>query len=159
MNVANVMSSNRQDWETPQYILNYLRDQKGYHFTLDPCSNVANHKFAKFYTVDDNGLSQNWQNEVVFVNPPYIESAAWIEKCYNEWHTNNTIVVMLIASRTDTKAWYNYVSKAPAIEFLIPRVKFELNGQSVGSPTFGSALVYFDNNNHTGVKWVKITNK
>lgn len=143
MNVANVMSSKCDEWETPQYVLGYLAG-KGYNFTLDPCASQLNHKFDKFYTVDDNGLSKSWTDEVVFVNPPYSKVAPWIKKCYDEYDTCGATSVMLIAARPETKAWFNYIRHAPLIEFVMPRVKFELNGVACGSPTFGSAIVYFD---------------
>ncbi|MDD4401969.1 MAG: DNA N-6-adenine-methyltransferase [Desulfitobacteriaceae bacterium] len=71
-----------------------------FNFTLDPCATSENAKCAKFYTVTDDGLKQDWQGEVVFCNPPYgREIKLWVQKCYEESRKPNTTVVMLIPAR------------------------------------------------------------
>ena len=49
---------------------------------------------------------------------------AWIKKCYEEGQKPNTIVVMLIPSRTDTKAFHNYIYNKAEIRFIKGRLKF-----------------------------------
>jgi phage N-6-adenine-methyltransferase len=141
MNVPNVMSSNKDYWETPDKIYDWLDND--FHFTLDPCASISNAKCSKFYTVDDNGLSKSWKDEIVFINPPYKQSTEWIKKAYDEWYHNKATCVLLIANRTETKPWYNYIQYAKQIIFLTPRIKFEINKQQIGSPTFGSTIVIF----------------
>ncbi len=51
-------SSNRLDWETPQALFDSLDEL--HHFTLDPASNGQNAKCAKYFTMADNGLNQDW---------------------------------------------------------------------------------------------------
>ena len=42
-----------------------------------------NHKCQKYYTEKENGLAQDWTNEVVWCNPPYgREIGKWIKKGY-----------------------------------------------------------------------------
>jgi site-specific DNA-methyltransferase (adenine-specific) len=41
-----------------------------YDFTLDPCATVENAKCKKYYTMANDGLSQSWKDERVFMNPP-----------------------------------------------------------------------------------------
>ena len=53
-----LFSSNSDDWETPQDIFDKLNDE--FNFNLDPCASVDNHKCERFFTKDDEGLSQNW---------------------------------------------------------------------------------------------------
>ena len=62
-------SSASNEWGTPQALFEVL--DKYYHFTLDPCATKENHKCKKYYTIEDNGLSKDWGEEVVFMNPPY----------------------------------------------------------------------------------------
>ncbi len=57
-----MMSSNRDDWETPQKLFDDLNAEFG--FTLDPCASHENAKCAKYYTKEDDGLAQSWQDEV-----------------------------------------------------------------------------------------------
>lgn len=62
-------SSETVEWSTPQPLFDSLHAEFG--FTLDPCSTHENAKCAKHYTKVEDGLAQNWSNEVVFMNPPY----------------------------------------------------------------------------------------
>lgn len=136
-----LFSSKSNEWATPQDLYNKLNNR--YNFTLDPCSSLENHKCDKFYTIKENGLIQDWSNEVVFCNPPYgREIYDWVKKCYNE-HLNGTKIVLLIPSRTDTKYFHEFLYKKPNIklEFIKGRLKF---GDSNNSAPFPSLLAYFN---------------
>ena len=61
----------------------------------------------------------------VFCNPPYSEINKWVEKAYRETREDNTIVVMLIPARTDTKYFHNYIYQRSEIRFVKGRVKFD----------------------------------
>lgn len=80
MTKANVhFSSKTHEWSTPQDLFDKLNEE--FHFTLDPCATRENAKCAKFYTKEDNGLSQKWLGESVFMNPPYgREIGKWVKK-------------------------------------------------------------------------------
>ena len=72
-------SSRTSEWETPQKLFDELN--KEFHFTLDPCATKENAKCKKFYTKEDDGLSKDWLNERVFMNPPYgREIGKWVKK-------------------------------------------------------------------------------
>lgn len=72
------------EWETPQELFDSLNDE--FHFTLDPCSTDENAKCRKHYTKDQDGLAQDWTNEVVYCNPPYgRQMSKWILKCYQHF--------------------------------------------------------------------------
>jgi site-specific DNA-methyltransferase (adenine-specific) len=135
-----LFSSNSSEWSTPQDFFNKL-DWRFGKFTLDPCATCENHKTKQYYTTKDNGLTQDWSGETVFVNPPYSHISLWIEKAYRESQKPDTRVVILIPARTDTKYWHNYVMKAKEIHFIKGRLKF---GQSKNSAPFPSAVVVFD---------------
>lgn len=138
MNTKTMFSSDKMDWGTPQDLFDKLDEE--FHFTLDPCASYSNAKCKKYYTKEDDGLSKDWTNEIVFVNPPYgSELKEWIKKSYEE-SLDGTTVVCLIASRTCTKVWHNYVMKAKEIRFIKGRVKFV--GGSNTAP-FPSAIVVF----------------
>ena len=139
-------SSNKMNWRTPQWIFNLLDDE--FHFTLDPCSDDENHKCEKFFTEEDNGLSQSWDNYVAFVNPPYgREIGKWVKKASE----SKGIVVMLIPARTDTKYWHEYIfNKASEIRFVKGRIKFELGDCKDPAP-FPSAIIIY--NKEEGTKY------
>lgn len=60
-NMAVHYSSKTDEWATPQEFFDKLNNE--FHFTLDPCANEQNHKCKKFYTKEQDGLSQDWGGE------------------------------------------------------------------------------------------------
>ena len=115
-------NKDKNDWETPQSLFDELH--KEFNFTLDPCASKRTHKCKKYYTKEDDGLSKDWSNEIVFMNPPYSngELAKWIEKAYNE-HLKGVVVVCLIPSYTSTKYWHKYI-EGMEVRFLKGKLKF-----------------------------------
>jgi phage N-6-adenine-methyltransferase len=96
-----LFSSASNEWETPQELFNSLNAEFG--FTLDPCSTPKNAKCAKFYTIDNDGLSKDWQGEIVFMNPPYgREIGKWIEKAYNSGTTCVSAIVVFRQHQIDS---------------------------------------------------------
>ena len=51
-------TSNSEEWATPPEVFKAL-DQE-FHFDLDPCATPENAKCKDFYTIDIDGLTQNW---------------------------------------------------------------------------------------------------
>ena len=132
-------SSKTNEWSTPQDFFDEL--DKEFNFTLDPCATSENAKCNKYFTVEDNGLKQDWSKDVVFMNPPYgREIKYWVQKAYEE-SLKGATVVCLIPSRTDTKYWHDYIfGKADDIRFIKGRLKF---GGSKNPAPFPSAVVVY----------------
>ena len=126
-----MFSSASDEWATPQYFYDLLNEE--FNFTLDPCATHENHKCSKYFTIENDGLKQNWSEEIVFMNPPYskpenpckpnCEKKAckkrgyhihtykpgqedWIKKAYDE-SKKGAVVVALLPVRTDTKHFIN----------------------------------------------------
>lgn len=134
-----MFSSKSNEWSTPIDFFDKLNEE--FHFTLDPCCTKENAKCDKFYTIKENGLEQDWQNEIVFVNPPYgKDQKLWIKKSYEESQKENTTVVMLIPARTDTIAFHEYIYGKAEIRFIKGRLKF---GGSNNSAPFPSMVVIY----------------
>ena len=129
----------KNDWETPQDFFDKLNEE--FHFTLDPCCTKETAKCAKYYTPEDNGLLQDWFNEVVFCNPPYSrELGKWVKKCYEEF-LKGTTIILLIPSRTDTTYFHDYIyNHATEIRFLKGRLKF---GNSSNTCPFPCMVVVY----------------
>jgi hypothetical protein len=119
-------SSATDIWSTPTDVYKVLDAEFGFDF--DPCP--LNPQF--------DGLAIEW-GSCNFVNPPYSDLAKWIKKSYEE-HKKGKIVVMLIPSRTDTKAWHEYIMKAQDIRFIKGRLKF---GDAKHNAPFPSVIVVF----------------
>lgn len=139
MNKELMFSSKSNEWETPRDLFEELNAE--FCFTLDSCATTENAKCEKFYTLQDDGLSQDWQGETVFCNPPYgRELSKWIKKCFEEAQKPETRVVMLIPARTDTKAFHEYILGKGEIRFIKGQLKF--NGHKYNAP-FPSMVVVF----------------
>ena len=55
---AAAMTSNKDDWETPQALFDQLNEE--FHFTLDAASNDQNAKCEHHYTAEYSGLEHSW---------------------------------------------------------------------------------------------------
>ena len=132
-------SSKSNEWTTPQHLFDELNQE--FNFTLDPCATEENAKCSKHFTIEDDGVSKDWANDVVFMNPPYgREIKKWIKKAYEE-SLNGATVVCLIPARTDTMYWHDFIfDKADDIRFLKGRLKF---GNGKNSAPFPSAIVVY----------------
>ena len=147
MNTDLMFSSNDMTWETPQWLFNKL--DKEFNFTLDVCALPETAKCKNYYTPQIDGLKQDWEDNICWMNPPYgREIGVWIEKAYNE-SLKGATVVCLIPSRTDTKYWHDYCMKASEIRFIKGRLKF---GNSKNSAPFPSAIVIFNGKQNTNIK-------
>jgi len=144
-NLKACFSSKSDEWSTPQNVFDEL--DKEFHFTLDPCATDNNHKCDKYFTLENDGLSENWGGYRVFCNPPYSEIDKWVEKAYRETRNDNTLVVLLIPNRTDTRYFHNYIYQRAEIRFVKGRLKF---GDGKGSAPFPSMIVIFRGANLKG---------
>lgn len=133
-------SSERTDWSTPQDFFDKLNEE--FHFTLDPCADDLNHKCEKYYTMDQDGLQQDWSGERVFCNPPYGRDVVkWVRKCFDEVYAGGCkIAVILLHARTDTRWFHDYVYNKSEVRFVKGRLKF--GGQEQPAP-FPSMVVIF----------------
>lgn len=135
---SSLYSSNKADWETPQNLFDALN--KEFNFTLDPCCTKETAKCKRYYTKEDDGLSQDWIG-TVFMNPPYgREISEWMKKAKME-SDKGAIVVCLVPARTDTKWWHTYAMKSSEIRLLTRRLTF--SGAS-NKATFPAAIVIFN---------------
>jgi site-specific DNA-methyltransferase (adenine-specific) len=128
-----MFSSEDNSWETPPELFKIYDDQ--YHFTLDVCATPENTKCEKYFTIEDDGLKQNWSNDICWMNPPYSEpeqlckpnckkkrcekrgyhldkyepgQVDWVKKAYEE-SCKGTVVICLLPARPDTKMFHKYI--------------------------------------------------
>jgi phage N-6-adenine-methyltransferase len=138
--MSNVHFSSKTDlWATPQEFFDKYNALYG--FNLDVCANQDNAKCSNFFSIEDNGLEQEWRGSC-WMNPPYgREIIHWMRKAYESSLCGAT-VVCLVPARTDTKWWHEYAMKGD-IEFIKGRLKF---GNSKNSAPFPSAVIVFTPN-------------
>ena len=140
-----LFSSNTSLWSTPQDFFDAVNDE--FHFDIDVCALPENAKCNRYFTPEDDGLSQDWGCYTsVWCNPPYgKDSVKWISKAYTTSRLCGTTVVMLLPARTDTKAFHEYIYNKSEIRFIKGRLKF---GGGVNSVPFPSMLVIFRGKNY-----------
>lgn len=139
-NTISLRTLDRKDWETPPEFFQELNDI--YQFTLDPCATKETAKCSKYYTEKDNGLAKDWSGERVYCNPPYgKEIPLWVKKASEEAAKPNTLVVMLLPSRTDTAWFHDYIYNKATVYFVRGRLKFV--GAEHPAP-FPSMIVIFE---------------
>jgi len=139
---SGMMTSNTDNWETPQHIFEeYKHIFNGKYISLDVCADIYNSKCKKFFSKEQDGLKQNWDGYVCWMNPPYgSQIGKWIQKASEAKAT----VVCLLPARTDTKWFHNYIYNKNDVKlvFLKGRLKF---GGSKNSAPFPSMIVIFNN--------------
>ena len=134
-----MFSSATDEWATPIDFFEQLDNE--FHFNLDPCANEENHKCELYFTKEQNGLQKSWGGYRVFCNPPYgREIGKWVEKCYKESQKDNTLVVLLIPARTDTKYFHDYIYHKAEIRFIRGRLRF---GNGKANAPFPSMVVVY----------------
>ena len=137
MMTTGMYSSKTDLWETPQWLFDKLHAQYG--FETDVCALPENAKCERYFTPEQDGLSQEWTG-VCWMNPPYGRKIGeWIKKAY-ESSLKGATVVCLIPARTDTAWWHDYVMQGE-ITFVRGRLRF---GGSKNSAPFPSAIVAFE---------------
>ena len=135
---AGLFTSTTDEWPTPQDLYDTLHAEFG--FDLDPCADHSNAKCPRYFTRDDDGLTQNWAG-TVFMNPPYgREMKRWIKKAHDE-SLRGATVVCLIPARTDTTYWHDHVMKASEVRFIRRRLHFA-NARHDARKADGSATAH-----------------
>jgi hypothetical protein len=114
-----------QEWSTPEYVLEPVRQALGGTIGLDPCTEPGNPAAAeRFYCLPADGAALPWDAETIYVNPPYSRARErWVLKCIEAARAGST-VVLLIPAATDTRIWQKAVSTATSAVFIKGRVKF-----------------------------------
>ena len=126
------LAEGKDEWLTPPELIHAIGP-----FDLDPCSpkNKPWPTALEHYTIDDDGLTKDW-NGLVFCNPPYgSQTGVWLKKCANH---NNCIA--LTFARTETKMFHDCVwNKAKSIFFFKGRLSFYhvsgIKGGTAGAPS------------------------
>ncbi len=116
------------DMATPPELFDPLNERFG--FTLDAAASEHNAKCRRYFSIEDDGLEQLWDDERVWCNPPYSNLEGWVTKACGE---RAELVVMLVpANRTEQRWWQRWIEPerdgrrpfGPRVEFLPGRPRF-----------------------------------
>jgi len=115
--------SKRTTWGTPWDV--FREYDAEFHFTLDVCASTENAKCPRFFSEEQDGLVQDWGDDICWMNPPYgPQIGFWLEKAYRSSLAGAT-VVCLIPSRTGTRWWHAWVLGKGEIRYRKGRIVFE----------------------------------
>lgn len=161
-------SSERDDWATPQKLVNHMSEHyrllMNMEIKIDLCATAANTKCDSYISLDDgdDSLAMPWHQIIEmhtrlregelddpglpfsqtmgWMNPPYgRQIGEWIWKAYDTGRLGQPVLCLLPA-RTDTKWWHEFVLKAYHIWFIKGRLHFD--GHDNAAP-FPSAMALF----------------
>jgi DNA N-6-adenine-methyltransferase (Dam) len=139
--------SDSNEWCTPALYVEASRRTLR-TIDLDPASSeVANEtvKATHFFTLEDDGLSQQWIGNV-FLNSPYRgQTPAFVKKLVDEYKAGNvTAAIVLVNSAATPSLWFQLLWEADALCFTDHHINF-VPGPGVeasGSP-HGGIFAYF----------------
>lgn len=132
-----LFTSNKEDWETPQYLFDEL--DKEFDFDIDVCADDKNCKVSDYFSKELNGLNQSWGGQICWLNPPYGRKIGeWVKKAYEESQKGAT-VVCLLPSRTCTRWFHDYCLKGE-VRFI--KGRFHFSNTKWNAP-FPSMIVVF----------------
>lgn len=105
-----LMSSDKQDWGTPPQFIEWIeKNLINDRIDLDVCAHEDNNKCDRYFTIEDDALTQTWYCEHAWMNPPFgRELPKFIDKAIEEVKEGNARNVwILVPARTDTKWAHN----------------------------------------------------
>ena len=148
--VRGTLGTGENEWYTPAAHINAARAVLG-RIELDPASSaIANATVGaeKIYTIDDDGLAQEWRGKV-WMNPPYAQPwiARFMAKLAMECSVGNvTEAIALTHNYTDTSWFQNAAVGSSAICFTRGRIGFLSPEGKRAAPTQGQAFFYYGRN-------------
>ena len=129
------------DWETPPDFFKKLNER--YMFDLDVCATWDTAKVEDYFSLEDDGLNQEWYG-CCWMNPPYDQTIGkWVEKAWRYSQNGGKVVCLLPGRSNDTKWWHRFVMKSSKIIFIEDRLHFGKNG-IFKRANISSVLVVFE---------------
>jgi hypothetical protein len=123
-----IPDAKRDDWNTPQYILDAVREAFQDDIHLDPCSNANSIVGSKenYLLPYSDGLRDSWDFPTIYVNPSYGRSIGrWIKRADDAAKLHGSQIAMLIPCTPETKPWKEIIwTSTTGICMLNRRVKF-----------------------------------
>ena len=144
-------NSGENEWYTPPALIAAVRGAMG-GVDLDPASSATANEVVgaeKYYTIEDDGLSQKWFGRV-FLNPPYAQPfMAEFADAVAEKYAGGEIeeACVLVNNATETAWFQRMANTSNAVCLISGRVKFLNEKLEVAkTPLQGQVVLYFGKN-------------
>jgi ParB family chromosome partitioning protein len=141
-------NSGENEWYTPPDIIDAARLVMG-GIDLDPASCEtanANVMATQFFTMQDDGLSQEWRGRV-WLNPPYAQPlmSQFSDKLVEEWKSHRVESAIILTNNGTETAWgQKLLLHCAAVCFPRGRIRFiDKHGNASGAPLQGQAIFFF----------------
>lgn len=136
MSVRAPVTSQSDEWETPQWLFDALNAEFG--FTFDAAATKDNHKCRRW--TDDIGDAEIYARDHIFCNPPYSDIETFVDFALSPGE--DTDWVLLLPVRTDND-WFRRLieSRNVTIRYFRKRIAFVADGVAMKSPPFASMVV------------------
>lgn len=140
-------NTGNDEWYTPVEYIHAARDVLG-GIDLDPASSpVANDtvKADRYFTVDDDGLSRQWEGRV-WLNPPYSTGLVdkFVLRLLDAYQSGDVkAAVALTNNATDTRWWQALARRSSGVCMLSGRIRFRSEtGEVAGAGLQGQTIAY-----------------
>ena len=139
-------NSGDNEWYTPIPYIEAARQVMGW-IDLDPASSLianATVQADDYFTVDDDGLTQEWSGRV-WMNPPYARGLVdrFCAKLVDHYLQGEvTQAIVLVNNATETAWFRQLISVASSVVFPGSRVRFWKADGETSDPLQGQAIVY-----------------
>ncbi len=147
VNKTDTPASEKDLWQTPIALFKAL-DQE-FDFDVDICASEDNALCHAFFTVEESALKMKWRNYGggQFINPPYSQTQAFMERAAEQAKLHNITVVALVNANTDTQWFSDAVKTANEVRLLTGRVAFvKPNGKKASGNPKGQCLIIWRGN-------------
>lgn len=152
-NIKALFEDGSMNWQTPERYVKPVHEVLGF-IGLDPASSEEANKTVKairYFDEKDDGLSQSWISNTVFLNPPYgrghdnkSRQEIWVNKLLIEFSLKNFQQGILLVNSSTSEKWFQ-----PLFQFVIcftnHRIHFDRMAPK-SRPTKGNAFVYMGHN-------------
>lgn len=132
------LSHGKDDWMTPPETVGAVLSALGGSIGLDPASNShgrPNIPAAVHFTIEDDGLSQDWRADTAFLNPPFSAAKQWVKKGLEEVAAGRLgALIVLQSARPDGQRFH--ILKPYPVAFTVGRIGFI--DPATGTPVKGN---------------------
>lgn len=134
-------------WQTPQHILDLVREVFGDEIFTDPCTAKDNPTNAtKFFTPERDGLRHQWERNA-FVNPPYSDPSEWLKEINRQLKVGNIkeAIALVPTGCLGTERTGPHAESANALCLWRNRIHFidPATGKPATQTSFTSAFLYW----------------